>query len=138
MSGAATRSVRRIEFADTDASGRAHFTSLLRHVEAVEHELLGELGIPLLGPDGGWPRVRVECDFRHPAIAGDRIEVAVEVLEAGGSSVVWGFGITGPHGDAVAAGRMVTVWVGPDGKAARISAECRRRMGGSGGGSVED
>lgn len=121
---------RRIEFADTDASGRAHFTALLRHAEAVEHELLAELGIPLAGAAGGWPRVRVECDFRAPLGAGDEVEVTVVPARVGNGSVEWRFELRRPGGETAAEGRMVTARVGADGKAAAIPGEWRQRLGG--------
>lgn len=124
------RRSRRIEFADTDASGRAHFTALLRHVEAVEHELLAELGIPLIDADGGWPRVRIECDFRSPLAAGDPIEVTVAVAAVGESSVEWSFEIAGPAGATAAAGKIVSVWVGPDQRPNSICQPWRALMGG--------
>jgi acyl-CoA thioesterase FadM len=130
MSPAGIRRRRTIEFADTDASGRAHFTALLRHVEAVEHEWLRELGLPVLDARGGWPRVRVECDFRAPLAAGDEVEVFVGVEDVGGSSVVWSFGIFSPDGGTAAEGRMTTVWVGADGKPAPIPPEWRKRLTG--------
>jgi len=130
MSRASMRRSRRIEFADTDASGRAHFAALLRHAEAVEHELLRELGIPVIDARGGWPRARVECDFRAPLAAGDEVEVLVEADEIGESSVAWRFVIFASSGETAARGRMTTVWVGPDGKSAPIPAEWREKLSG--------
>ncbi len=125
---ASMRRSRRIEFADTDASGRAHFTALLRHAEAVEHELLGELGIPVIDAGGGWPRVRVECDFRAPMAAGDEVVVLVEVDKVGESAITWRFEILASSGETAAQGRMTTVRVGPDGKSAPIPAEWRASL----------
>jgi acyl-CoA thioester hydrolase len=130
MNRPAIRRSRRIEFADTDASGRAHFTALLRHVEAVEHELLAELAIPLIGPEGGWPRVRVEADFRAPLQVGDEMEVTITVGAVGKASIDWRFEICGRGGDTAAEGRLVTVRVGADRQPAAIPAEWRRRLGG--------
>jgi acyl-CoA thioesterase FadM len=96
----------------------------------VEHEWLRELGLPVLDARGGWPRVRVECDFRAPLAAGDEVEVFVGVEDVGGSSVVWRFGIFSPDGGTAAEGRMTTVWVGADGKPAPIPPEWRKRLTG--------
>jgi len=130
MSRASMRRSRRIEFADTDASGRAHFAALLRHVEAVEHELLRELGLPVLDARGGWPRARMECDFRAPLAAGEDVEVLVEVDEVGESSVAWRFEIFARSGETAARGRMTTVWVGSEGRPATIPAEWRECLSG--------
>jgi len=122
------RRLRRIEFADTDASGRAHFTALLRHAEAVEHELLEQLGLPLLG-GGGWPRARLECDFRAPLAAGDPLEVCVAVEAVGRSSVTWRFQLGRPGGPVAADGRVIAVRTGRDGRARALPAAWRRRLG---------
>ena len=120
---------RRIEFADTDASGRAHFAALLRHVEAAEHEHLRELGIPVLDAEhGGWPRVRVECDFSAPLAAGDEIEVLLRVENVGETSLSWGFEILAPGGKPAAKGRFVTVFTGPDGSPAPIPEPWKERL----------
>ena len=54
----------RAQFADTDAAGIVHFTTILFWVEATEEALFRELGLPFLKADGaklsGFPRVRVE------------------------------------------------------------------------------
>lgn len=102
---------RRVEFAETDASGRAHFTSILRWVEEAEHFFLRERGIMVFGESWGWPRVRIECDYRRPVQYGDEVEVVVRVRLCGESSVTWGFEVLAEGGALVASGSMVTVYV---------------------------
>ena len=131
MSGEPMCRRRRVEFADTDASGRAHFAALLRHVEAVEHEWLAENGIPLQPAGGGWPRVRVECDYRAPVSAREEVQVALEVAEVGASSVEWRFRIRSVDDQVVAEGRMVTVLVDSEGLAVGIPADWRESLSGS-------
>lgn len=106
---------RRVHFADTDAAGVAHFSRLLCYAEEAEHEMLEKLGIPLL-EGGGWPRVRVVCDYKAPLRAGDTAEVALSLADVGNSAVVWKFAIS-CKGRMVAEGEMTAVRVDGEGKA---------------------
>ena len=54
----------RILFIDTDASGRIHYTALLRYFEAAEIELFREAGAQEDRDEVAFPRVHVECDYR--------------------------------------------------------------------------
>lgn len=81
---------RRVQFADTDAAGVVHFSRLLCYVEEAEHALLEKLGIPLFG-NGGWPRVRVECDYSAPLRMGEEVDIVMEPAELGTSSILWRF-----------------------------------------------
>jgi acyl-CoA thioester hydrolase len=60
----------RANFADTDAAGIVHFSTVFFWVEATEEALFRELRLPFLRAEGakltGFPRVRVECDFLSP------------------------------------------------------------------------
>ena len=104
---------RRVEFADTDAAGIAHFTSLIRYAESAEHAFLRSIGSSVMRsanrvhwadanasarPRDGesaaaleaevdWPRARLEVDFTAPAYFEDVIEIAVQVERLGRSSV---------------------------------------------------
>ena len=102
---------RRVAFADTDAAGVVHFSRILCYAEEAEHDLLGKLGIPLLG-DGGWPRVHVECDYRAPARLGDALQICISPGELGTSSVAWKFTIS-CAGQTIATGSMKTVLITP-------------------------
>ena len=110
---------RCVQFADTDAAGVVHFARLLCYVEEAEHACLVELGIPLLG-DVGWPRVDVQCSYHTPLKMGDVVEVAMEVLKLGATSIVWKFSMV--NGESrVAEGKIKTVCVGRDGKPVPLS-----------------
>lgn len=103
----------RVAFADTDASGRMHFPNVFRYVEDAEHEFLRSLGIPVLGHvGGGWPRVRVECDFLAPLGFDDPIEVRLFLSRIGRSSLGWKFEIADAARQRLAArGAMSTARV---------------------------
>ena len=103
--------LRRVNFADTDMSGRAHFTALLRYVEEAEHEWLRGKGIAVGSKNGDWPRVHVDCDYRAPIAFGDEIEVSLVVGGMGRTSVRYDFALKN-NGVVCAEGSMVIVRAG--------------------------
>ena len=101
----------KIRFVDTDASGRIHYTAMLRHFEAAEHEFLEHLGCSYQDGRGSgvdYPRVHVEVDFMIPMSYNDRIEIQVGVEKVGQSSFTFGF-LTLLRGQPAAKGRIVVV-----------------------------
>jgi len=102
----------RVSFVDTDASGRIHFTAMLRYYEAAEQEFLRSLGLGhhLLPPDVGFPRVRVESEYRSAVVFDDELDIAVSVKRIGTTSYTLEF--TARKGGAIAAhGGFVVVCV---------------------------
>jgi YbgC/YbaW family acyl-CoA thioester hydrolase len=114
------RTRRRVEFADTDMAGIAHFANFFRWMEAAEVDFLASRGLNVaLRWDGrpvGFPRVSATCDFAKPVTFMDEIEIAVRVERVGGKSVTYGFEFS-KGGEAVARGRVTSVCclVLPDG-----------------------
>ncbi len=108
------RTRRRIEFSDTDAGGIAHFARFFVFMEIAEHELLRLLGAgPGAGPqaDGrvvGWPRVASSCDFLSPVRFGDELDIHVQVVRVGRTSLTFGFSLS-RDGTPVVLGRTTTV-----------------------------
>ena len=99
----------RIRFVDTDASGRIHYTSLLRHFEAAEAEFMRALGVSyshLPENNLAWPRVHVECDYLGALTYDDQVEIEVSVERIGRSSFTLGFEVL-LEGKAVARGKIV-------------------------------
>jgi len=123
------RITRRIEFADTDASGRAHFAAVLRHVEAAEHECLRRAGVPAGDVEGAWPRVRVECEYLRPLSFGEEITVVLRLSPVGVSSLVWTFSVESAGTDA-ARGSLTTVLVDDEGRPRQVPREWRTRLAG--------
>lgn len=108
-------------FAETDASGRVHFTNILRYVERAEHGFLQSRGVDVFDLSlGGWPRVRVVCDYEKPVRAGDFVTVELVIREIGESSITWDFEILDVQNARIASGNMTTVWVDRMGKACMI------------------
>ena len=108
------RTRRRIEFSDTDAGGIAHFARFFVFMEGAEHELLRALGANAGAErqaDGrliGWPRVASSCEFLSPARFGDELDVHVQVVRVGRTSLTYEFALS-RGGMPVALGRTTTV-----------------------------
>ena len=103
----------RIRFVDTDASGRIHYTAMLRHFEAAEVEFLRSLGFHYtdIHTSGvGFPRVHVECDYTGGLRNDDPMEIAVVVERVGNSSYTLGFQTT-VRGEPAAHGKIVIVCI---------------------------
>lgn len=125
----ALRFKRSVAFADTDAAGVAHFTSLLRYVEEAEHQALKSAGIPIFSPDCGWPRVHLDIDFLHSFTFGDTLEIDIWVEKTGRSSLVWNFQIKKENSENIGAfGQIHTVHVGREGDSLPFTAEERQKL----------
>lgn len=98
---------RRIEWADTDASGKYHNTVAFKLAEQAETRLLGALGM-LEEVYGRLPRVHMSVDLSAPLRFNDEVDVELRVEDVGRTSVTYGFDIR-RDGSSVAAGRMVAV-----------------------------
>ncbi|MEO5713387.1 MAG: thioesterase family protein [Luteolibacter sp.] len=118
-----------VAFGDTDASGWMHFPNVFIYVEKAEHEFLRSRGVLVFDrAQGGWPRVKVSCDFKRPLMCGDKIEVLLAVSRVGASSVTWNFEIVNAAGEIAAFGSMTNVRVDHEGKPKLISDDDRRQL----------
>jgi acyl-CoA thioester hydrolase len=121
-----------VAFGDTDASGWMHFPNIFRFFEEAEHAFLKSRGILVFDrAQGGWPRVKVSCDYKRPLITGDRIEVLLEIARLGASSVTWNFDVLTATGETAAFGSVTTVRVNHEGRPQIISDEERKALGGT-------
>ena len=118
-----------IAFGDTDASGWMHFPNVFKYVEAAEHAFLRSRGVLVFDREkGGWPRVKVSCDYRRPLVSGDSIEVLLAISRIGASSLSWEFEAVNAAGEVAASGTMTTVRVDQNGRPQEISAAERRQL----------
>ncbi len=116
------RHASEVSFRDTDASGWLHFTNVFHHVEAAEHACLRAAGLLVFDREqGGWPRVKVTCDYQRPLLGGDPIEVHLVVAAVGTSSVTWNFEVLNPAGETAALGSITTVRVNAHGRSQALS-----------------
>src|SRR5215472_14822487 len=87
----------RVRFVDSDASGRIHYTAMLRYFEAAEAEFFRFLGLSYTHEhkDGfGFPRVHVECDYTGALKYEDLLDMTVRVARVGKASFTLAFQAT--------------------------------------------
>lgn len=99
----------RIQFVDTDASGRIHYTAILRHFETAEVEFFRHLGIVynhITMKDVSLPRVHVEADYSLPLTYDDPVEIEVTVPRVGEKSFTLAFDVL-HEGRSAARGKIV-------------------------------
>jgi 4-hydroxybenzoyl-CoA thioesterase/acyl-CoA thioester hydrolase len=122
----AFRTKRRIEFADTDAAGIAHFTAYFRLMEEAEHEFLRSVGLGVFLSDEhgsiSFPRVRAACDYRRALRFEDVVDIDVALTRLGSSSITYSFALL-RAGEEIAAGEITAVCcrVGGDGPPVKIA-----------------
>jgi len=97
---------RNVQFADTDAAGVVHFSRILCYVEEAVHAFLTDKDITVLGVDDGWPLVKVDVDYRKPLRFGNELEINVDPISVGRTSVTWSFAVM--HGEDMAAEGIIT------------------------------
>ena len=121
---------RRIEWPDTDASGRWHNTAAFRFVEVAETALLERLDL-LDDIYGRLPRVRIEADFKKLLLFRDLVDCSIRVASVGNSSLTYDFEIL-KAGDVCVQARVVAVLLETDGRPAEWSQRQRDILLGSG------
>jgi acyl-CoA thioester hydrolase len=121
-----------VAFADTDASGWMHFPNVFKYVEAAEHAFLKLRQVLVFDRAlGGWPRVKVTCDYKRPLQYGDAIEVQLAITRIGASSLHWDFEVINAAGEIAAFGKLTTVRVDHQGRPQLISEAERQSLGSS-------
>lgn len=118
----------RVAFPDTDASGRIHFTAMLRYFEAAEIEFMRSLGYSYRDAlDVVYPRVRVECEYRLAVCFDDELDIAVSVKRVGTSSYTLEFAAM-KDGVKAANGSIVVVCMGRSGRAQALPEVLREAL----------
>lgn len=117
----------RTYYEDTDAGGVIYHANYLRYFERGRTEFLRERGLSVreLHERGYiFPVVRLEIDYRAPALHDDLLRVETEVLEVGKTSFTLGQQVVRSlDGKLLADGRVTLVCVGPGMKAKRLPEE---------------
>jgi YbgC/YbaW family acyl-CoA thioester hydrolase len=103
----------RVEWVDTDAGGRIHFTAAFRWAEATETALTRRLG--LLAGWGDYPRRKVEAEYLQVLRFGDPLEVTLRVERVGRTSVTYAWEIR-RDGELAVTGRHTVVHVDAAGR----------------------
>jgi len=80
---------RRVQFADTDLAGIAHFAMLFRYMEEAEHALWRAAGMSIAksGENVGWPRVAASLAFKAPLKFEDEFDVLVTIEDISRSTI---------------------------------------------------
>ena len=82
---------RRVQFAETDMAGIAHFSNYFRWMEEVEHAFFRSMGLSIsMEREGvviGWPRVNVACEYFGPLRFEDDVELKLRVTRVGNKSL---------------------------------------------------
>jgi acyl-CoA thioesterase FadM len=107
-----------------------HFPNAFHYFERAEHEFLKHSGLLVFDRAlGGWPRVKATCEYDHPLVTGDRIEVRLAVSRVGTSSVTWEFAIHRlDAGTRAAHGSVTTVRVNGTGRPQVLSHQERSAL----------
>jgi acyl-CoA thioester hydrolase len=117
----------RIYYEDTDAGGVVYHARYLGFFERGRCELLRERGLSVKElADRGFvfPVVRLDIDYRAPALLDDLVRVETEVLEVGKTSFTVGQQVVrSSDGKPLVAGRVTLVCVGPGMKPKRLPEE---------------
>jgi acyl-CoA thioester hydrolase len=109
---------RRVEFAETDAAGMAHFSAFFRWMEEAEHAVWRRAGLDIWrsGENLSWPRISAKFDFKAPLKFQDEFEVRTEMGAVTRSTIQWAHVLM--KGDQVIGNGTVTavcVTKNPDG-----------------------
>jgi YbgC/YbaW family acyl-CoA thioester hydrolase len=116
---------RTVEFAETDMAGIMHFSNFFRWMEACETALYRSLDLPLIsflpGQVVGWPRVKVDCQYRAPLRFNETVEVKLFIKKLGTKSVTYVFQFR-KAGELAAQGEITAVCVVSDAKGGMVSA----------------
>ncbi len=102
----------RVQFAETDMAGIAHFSNYFRWMEEAEHAFFRSLGMSIVMRHGDqeitWPRVSVACDYSGPVRFEDELDLRLRVVKVGGKSLALEVDVFN-GGERVALGKMTSV-----------------------------
>lgn len=119
---------RRIEFSDVDSSGRYHYGTVIRLIEAAEVEPLANAGL-LESIYTSMPRAHLEVDYSATLYFMDEVEVTARVADLGRTSVTFEFLIE-REGETCARAELVTVFVDGSGQPTPWPEQARTAFGG--------
>jgi len=114
----------RVYYEDTDAGGVVYHARYLHFFERARTEFMRDQGVSvgeLHNMGSVFPVVRLEIDYRAPAVLDDLLRVETQVLEVGKSSFTLGQQVVRAlDGKLLVDGKVTLVCVGPGMKAKRL------------------
>lgn len=112
------RTLRRVEFYETDMAGIVHYSNFFRYMESAEHAFFRSLGhsvvLQRFDPPLGLPRVHAECDYFQPLRFEDEVEIHFLVADKRPKSLAYLFRFRKVNVDPpvlIAHGRLTVVCV---------------------------
>jgi len=124
----------RIYYEDTDAGGVVYHANYLRYFERGRTEYLRERGLSVADlAERGYifPVVRLELEYRSPAVLDDLVRVETEVLDVGRTSFTLGQRVVRAiDGRVLAAGKVTLVCTSSAMKARRLPEELLQALAG--------
>jgi len=103
---------RRVEWAETDASGHYHFSSVFRWFEEAEHALWNSLKVNM-SIVTAIPRVHVEVDYKERLWFDQEIDLLLKVERMGTASCQFSFTVLTLTGKVAVSGSYTVVYA-PD------------------------
>ncbi len=122
---------RRMRWADVDAAGIMHFPRIFEIVEEAEIELLRKIGFSMFEKlqHLGFPRVRIECDFKKMIKLDAEFRLHLTVGKVGRSSIQYDFEAFNDQNELALKGAMTVVTL-KDGKLTKIPNDLRDALEG--------
>jgi acyl-CoA thioester hydrolase len=122
----------RIYYEDTDAGGVVYHANYIKYLERARTEYFRHHGFfvaELAGDGFVFPVVRMEIDFKAPAVHDDLLVVTTCPIRVGGSSITFQQNILRKYDDKLMVAGVVTLaCISPAMKARRIPLEIRRML----------
>lgn len=125
---------RRVNFAETDLAGIAHFSNFFRWMEETEHSFYRSLDLTVHSVDAGirdgqtgWPRLKASAEYRLPLYFEEEFEVELLVAEMRSKAIRYDLRFWKSPDDAenrklAARGELVVVAVRPDAQTRQMRA----------------
>ena len=103
---------RRVEFNETDMAGIVHYSNFFRYMEYAEHAFFRSLGGSIVNQElgVGWPRVHCNCDYKHPLMFEDEVEIHMLISDKTSKTMSYQFRFR-KDGTEVAHGNVTVVCV---------------------------
>ena len=118
-----------VDWVDTDASGRIHYTAAMRYFERAEHRLVRQLFDGKLPQEiglEGFPRVHVELDMMAALTANDMLDCTVKISNVGTSAVTFEFSAVRLDGLPCLRGKIIAVAIDKNGLSTPLPEDFRR------------
>lgn len=104
-----------VRFSEVDPAGILFFSRVAEHCHAAYEAFVAAAGldIPVYFGGSSWkaPIVRWEVDYHAPSRLGEALDVQIESVRLGSTSLVFSFRVVGPDGVLRSAAKMIAVCV---------------------------